>query len=109
MKTYIIIKTQFSAIHHWPECPLESVDFLKHPHRHIFYITVKKQVYHDDRQIEFIDFKNKINKFIYSNWEEKFLGKMSCEMIAKKLIQVFNVDFVSVFEDNENGAEVYNE
>lgn len=108
MKTYIVIKTQFSATHYWPECPLESVNYLKYPHRHVFHVTIKKQVHHDDRQIEFIDFKNRINEFIYSNWQNQFLKKMSCEMIAKKLIEVFEADFVSVFEDNENGAEVYN-
>ena len=109
MKTCIVIKTQFWATHHWPECPLINVDFLKYPHRHLFYVVIKKQVHHDDRQIEFIDFKNKIDEFIYENWKGRFLKKMSCEMMAKKLIETFEADFVSVFEDDENGAEVYNE
>ena len=34
IKQFIEIKTDFEAIHNWPECPFEDVDFLKHPHRH---------------------------------------------------------------------------
>ena len=33
-KTYIIVKTQFEAMHHWPDVPeeLKEVQFLKDPH-----------------------------------------------------------------------------
>ena len=31
----------------------------------------------------------------------------SCEMLARELMDNFNLKYCSVFEDNENGAEVY--
>ena len=34
-----------------------DVSFLGHPHRHIFHFKVAIQVFHDDRDIEFIQFK----------------------------------------------------
>ena len=109
MKIYIVVKLQFEAIHHWPECDIDFVKFLRYPHRHIFYVVIKKRVYHDNRQIEFIDFKNKVDGFIQKNWNKKTLPGMSCEMMAEKLMITFKADFVSVFEDNENGAEVISE
>ena len=32
---------------------------------------------------------------------------MSCEMIARELYEGFDLEYCSVFEDNENGAEIY--
>jgi len=32
---------------------------------------------------------------------------MSCEMLAREIYKQFGCTYVSVFEDNENGAEVY--
>ena len=34
-----------------------DVSFLGYPHRHIFHFKVMIEVYHDDRDIEFIQFK----------------------------------------------------
>ena len=31
----------------------------------------------------------------------------SCEMLAKELLEEFDLVYCSVFEDNENGAEIY--
>jgi len=103
----IIITTKFSAIHRWPDCPIEEVSYLRNPHRHEFHVTAKAPINHDDRDIEFIQLKNKINKFIRENWEEKDLGRMSCEMFCSKLMKEFSVlNYVRVMEDGENGAEL---
>jgi len=107
MNLYIVIKTTFSAVHHWPECPHEDVYYLRAPHRHLFYVTMKWKVDHDNRDKEFITMKKSVDKFLKDNWEGRFLGRKSCEMMGKKLLDLFDADFVSVFEDNENGAEVY--
>ena len=34
-------------------------------------------------------------------------GAKSCEMLAKEIMEEFGCCYVSVFEDNENGAEIY--
>ena len=106
MKRCIVIKTQFEAIHCWPECPIEEVSFLKYPHRHIFHVKVKWKVIHNDRELEFILMKRKVDQFFFG-WGGEDLGKMSCEDIAEDLHKEFpSAFFISIFEDNENGVEV---
>lgn len=110
MKSYIIIKTQFEAIHSWPECPWYDVNFLRNPHRHIFYVKVKISVSHNDRDVEFIQAKREINDLLTNNFDRKDLGRMSCEDICEKIKRDFLLGWpihsISVFEDNENGAEI---
>lgn len=111
-QTNIIINTQVEGVHHWPACDIKEVEFLKHPHRHIFHICAKKEVSHDDRDIEIIELKRKINEFLYNNWFQpsenthQFLS-MSCEEIAKSIFNQFKLDYCSVLEDGENGAEIF--
>ena len=107
MKKFVVIKTDFPATHHWPDCPIPEVNFLKHPHRHLFYVVMKFRVGHNDRDIEFINMKMDVEDFIMREYYNQFLGKKSCEDIAEELMNDFKADFVSVFEDNENGAEIY--
>ena len=111
MKTYIIVRFSFEGFHFWKEAPIE-VDFLKKPHRHIFYCEVKLPVTHDDRQLEFIGVKWFLQNAIKDLYNFD-LGSRSCEMICKDLILAvqnrygLNKDItVSVYEDNENGALV---
>jgi hypothetical protein len=104
-KTYIILTTQFEALHSWPDCDIEDMKFLKNTHRHVFHVVMKWQVHHDDRDKEFISYKRSVTKWIRENWEGKDLGSKSCEMLAKNLAYSTNADYVKVMEDNENGAE----
>ena len=102
MTRQIIIKFQIEGIHRWIDCNLPDVSFLKDYHRHIFFIEVRKNVNHNDRDIEIIMFKrNLLNYFGLQpvNFENK-----SCEDIAQELLEYFNLDYVKVLEDNENGA-----
>jgi hypothetical protein len=108
MQTNIIVTLQIEGTHNWPECPFEEVSFLRHPHRHTFFITCKKKVFHSDRDIEIIMLKRSILKHLYDNFKGKF-GSLSCEMIAEHLLNEFELNYCSVLEDNENGAEVYND
>jgi 6-pyruvoyl-tetrahydropterin synthase len=106
MKKIIIIKTSFEATHCWPECNISYVHYLKNQHRHIFYVEVGIAV-EGDRQVEFITFKRQVESYIAMNFKGLFLGSKSCEQIAEELLNHFNAKVVSVFEDNENGVEVY--
>jgi len=111
MKTTIVVKLQYEATHNWPgvvEAMPEKthIHFLQYPHRHLFYITMEKIVLHNDRDIEIIDFKQKVERFL----KEKFDGNCnnwSCEMLAQHLLNMFDCEFVEVLEDNENGSRVY--
>lgn len=100
----IIINTRFSATHCWPDCPIHAVSFLRDPHRHVFHVRMKKKVHHDNRDVEFIDFKNDVEDWL-QRWDKKDLNAMSCEMMAKKLAETFHCSYVRVLEDGENGAE----
>jgi hypothetical protein len=113
MTTNIIIKLQYEALHNWPgvvdalpEC--SWIHMLKDKHRHIFYITLEKQVTHSDRDVEIILFKQAVTKKL----EDMFgrpgdLGAMSCEMLAELLLKEYDCVSVEVLEDNENGAKVH--
>jgi hypothetical protein len=105
------------GIHKYPaalEDPgLADVSFLGYPHRHIFHFRVSIDVFHNDRDIEFIQFKRWLES-LYSD-STLDLDYKSCEMIADDLyVQIANRYpernvTISVSEDNENGCTiVYN-
>lgn len=111
MQKQIIIKLQVEGIHQWSGCDIDEVSFLKHPHRHIFYIECKKKVTHNDRDIEIIQLKRAIQNWLDFNFFRNkfnclFFAELSCEDIAERLIEKFNLNYCSVLEDNENGAEI---
>jgi len=113
MKTNVIVKLQVDGLHCWPAAKdiFPEVAFLSDLHRHMFHITLKKAVYHDDRDIEFIMFKRDVIEYLHDKYysisdRSHVFGAMSCEMIARELLEHFECTYVSVFEDNENGAEV---
>lgn len=106
MKKFIIVKTQFSALHCWPDCPIKEVDYLKNTHRHLFYVELSWEVT-KDRQIEFIQQKSQVDDWISIFLKEQDLGSTSCEMIAERLLNQFKAFDVSVLEDNENGCQIY--
>tara|TARA_R110000744_G_scaffold106225_1_gene202446 strand:+ start:6788 stop:7162 length:375 start_codon:yes stop_codon:yes gene_type:complete len=105
MKTKIVVTLEHSATHYWKDCDIDEVMYLKYPHRHNFHFVCKKEVSHDDRDIEFIMLKNSIKGFLNETYPKTF-GGMSCESIAKELMHAFDLSYCAVLEDNENGAEV---
>ncbi len=111
--TDIEIRTEFEAYHFWPEAP-EEVMFLRGIHRHIFKVRARMNVSHSDRELEFFIVKGKINGMIHKVIlkDGNFLGRTSCEDIAKMIVDwiVLNLGRikieVEVSEDGENGAIV---
>ena len=87
-----------------------DVSFLANPHRHIFHFRVSIDVFHDDRELEFIQFKRWLES-LYGN-DILALNYKSCEMIADELyLQIAekypNRDvWIEVSEDCENGCSV---
>ena len=113
MRTCVIVRLQIDGCHNFPAARelFPEVGFLADRHRHIFHIEAKKEVYHDDRDVEFIMFKRDIQDYfrqMYFNPETRTceFGAMSCEMIATKVLKQFDCVSVSVWEDLENGAIV---
>lgn len=89
-----------------------DVSFLAHPHRHIFHFRVSIDVYHNDRDIEFIQFKRWLESLYSRETNCLRLDYKSCEMIADDLyVQIANRYpdrnvTISVSEDNENGCTI---
>ena len=88
-----------------------DVSFLGYPHRHIFHFRVWIDVWHNDRDIEFIQFKRWLES-LYTNSTLQ-LDYQSCEMLAEALIVSIKDRYpgrdmeVKVFEDGENGAVLH--
>jgi len=115
-RTNIIVKLEVEGIHCWPAAKevFPEVGFLSDKHRHTFYITCKKRVSHGDRDVEFIIFKRDILEYLRGEYLDEDVRchnfeSMSCEMLARELMDKFDLRYCSVFEDNENGAEIYYE
>jgi hypothetical protein len=107
MRTNVIVRTIFEGIHSWRNCDVPEVNYLKYPHRHLFHIELKIPVKHNDRDVEFIKLKHQLNDLLLSKFPDGAMDQMSCEGLAEYLLKAFSAIYVSVFEDNENGAEVY--
>ena len=104
MKRIVFAQITFEGLHHWPDCDIEEVSYLRDKHRHLFYVKAEKTVNHNDRDTEFIWLKHRINEEIRT-WGFD-LGSMSCEMMAEKLIKRFDLSACEVLEDNENGVRL---
>lgn len=85
-----------------------DVSFLASPHRHIFHFRVWIDVLHNDRDIEFIQFKRWLEN-LYRD-ETLQLDFKSCEMMSDDLYDQISQKYpgravwIEVAEDGENGA-----
>ena len=85
-----------------------DVSFLGYPHRHIFHFKVAIEVFHDDRDIEFIQFKRwLLNLYKEGTIQSNF---KSCEMMSDDLYVAIAKKYpgrkieINVSEDGENGS-----
>lgn len=104
VKKLVVINLQVEGVHCWPNCDIRGVEFLRNPHRHMFYVEATKEVSHNDREVEIIMLKRIVTEYLES-FDGNFYA-MSCEDIAEDLLQRFDFHSVKVLEDNENGAYV---
>jgi len=87
-----------------------DVSFLGVPHRHIFHFRVSIDVFHNDRDIEFIQFKRWLENLYRDGTLQ--LDFKSCEMMADDLYQQIATRYpersviIEVSEDGENGATI---
>jgi hypothetical protein len=85
-----------------------DVSFLANPHRHIFHFRVWIDVFHNDRDIEFIQFKRWLENLFRDSTLS--LDYKSCEMIADDLYTQISSRYpgrsvwIEVAEDGENGC-----
>lgn len=129
--TLVKVHFEIEGVHNFPQVedmikamdpegkvPLLDVSFLKHPHRHIFKFDLKIDVFHDDRDIEFIQAGRTVKEFLLRVYPPtgqygcSNFGAKSCEMLAKEAAEAFCLLYkdyvghmlVEVSEDGENSA-----
>ena len=113
----IFVQFQKEGIHRYPAAATDpllatgdeyDVSFLGVPHRHIFHFRVWIDVFHNDRDIEFIQFKRWLENLYRDGTLQ--LDFKSCEMMSDDLyIQIAGrypgrAVWIEVAEDGENGA-----
>lgn len=118
-KRRIFVTFQKEGIHRFPGATDPQfatgdeydVSFLAVPHRHIFHFRVEIEVFHNDRDIEFIQFKRWLEN-LYSQGTLA-LDYKSCEMISDDLYEVIASRYpdrditIDVSEDDENGCHIH--
>ena len=110
-KDFIWVTFQKEGIHKYPAAEdIPGVEFLAHPHRHMFHFRVELQVMHDDRDVEFILFKRELEA-LYDKGTMQ-LDYKSCEMMARELAGYIRETYpnrdlaIEVSEDGENGCRL---
>jgi hypothetical protein len=89
----------------------DDVSFLGVPHRHIFHFKVRIEVFHNDRDIEFIQFKRWLERLFEQGVLQ--LDYKSCEMISDDLYREISAKYpnrfveIDVAEDGENGSSIF--
>ncbi len=87
-----------------------DVSFLANPHRHIFHFRVWLSVTHNDRDVEFIQFKRWLEQLYSSSLNILSLDHKSCEMMSDELYDTISQKYpnrevwIEVSEDGENGS-----
>ena len=87
-----------------------DVSFLGTPHRHIFHFRVWLGVTHNDRDVEFIQFKRWLERLYSSEQGVLSLDYKSCEMMSDDLYAQISQKYpdrevwIEVSEDSENGS-----
>ena len=110
MDKFILIKFEVEGIHRWKDCPFSEVSYLRDYHRHIFHFEVKMEVFHNDREVEFIMVKNRLQKRMSNILEEPV--NHSCETLAQMVADIITELYgirkveITVLEDGENGGGI---
>ncbi len=117
MKSVVGINIKVEGIHNFPQVEEvfgKEVNYLQYDHRHLFGIQAEFEVEDLDREVEFIMMSHEVKRYLTENyWSTAhqccYFGAMSCEMIAKELMDRFSFSMVRVDEDGENYAKLTRE
>ncbi len=115
MSIELTIRLPIEGIHFWPGAP-DPVEFLAYPHRHVFNYTFVVEVGGEDREVEFLTFREIVRAWIFKTYKiamkgffhgPRYFGARSCETLARELLDAYpQITQATVDEDGENGATV---
>ena len=114
---FIFVTFQKEGMHKYPAALTDpnlatgdeyDVSFLGYPHRHIFHFKVWLGITHNDRDVEFIQFK----RWLLNLYKDATLSLdfKSCEMMSDDLYTQISQKYpdrevwIEVSEDGENGS-----
>lgn len=118
ISNFITVTFQKEGTHRYPDAltnpalatgDWDDVSFLGHPHRHIFHFRVSIEVFHEDRDLEFIQVKRRIERWFQVG--SLNIDHKSCEMLSDDLAIHIAAQWpgrrfkISVYEDGENGSD----
>jgi hypothetical protein len=92
MTSFVHLVTQVEGLHHWPDAqPPER--YLRAPHRHLFVVTARVQVFTHDREIE-INAATRWMSGVLTSFADPpadadappDFGSQSCERLAARLV-----------------------
>ncbi len=109
MNSSIFLRFTHEALHSYPQAS-GPTEYLKYPHRHLFHFEIQMEVFHDNREVEFLQLRNQVKDFIKDTYGYNFYSN-SCEMVARNVLNFLISNYgddrnyrIIVSEDNENGA-----
>jgi len=107
MSNFIWVTAEKDMIHKYSNAP-DEVSFLRNEHRHNFKFKVFIEIFHNDRDMEFLLFQKFVKEIIFKL--NRQAGNNSCEMMANH-IHTFIIKkypnrkiIIEVSEDGENGV-----
>ncbi len=109
MNAQVIIKFEIEGFHKYENAPA-TVKFLRDSHRHTFKIVCAYDVTDYNREKEIFLERAFIKQYLNESYGSPcYFGNMSCEMIAKDILQFGKIDnmcWVEVHEEETGGARV---
>lgn len=108
----ISVMTSIDAMHYWPDAPPER-GYLRECHTHAFIVKAFLEVKDPDRQVEFHDLKDTLERALLAISKEipctlfRDFGSMSCEQIGLEILKEIPIlSSVEVSEDGKYSAFV---
>lgn len=109
MKTTVITQFQIEGFHKYPKAP-KKVEFLSNNHRHTFIVKCGYKVTDLNREKEIFICRDEVNSYLIDSFGYPCdFENMSCEMIAKEILEFSLEDgmiWCEVWEENTGGAKV---
>lgn len=111
VERWAVVRWQFEAWHRWPGVDLDGErGYLGHSHRHMFHVELGVSTTHNEREIEFHNLLDlgKASQVARIHQRSDMSCETMCDAIGLDIRMVYPERRVkvSVFEDNEVGAQM---
>jgi len=109
MLVSVIIQFEIEGFHNYPNAP-QQVNFLSFDHRHTFKIKAGYKVSNLNREKEIFICRDEIKEYLIESYGSPCqFNNMSCEMIAKEILEFGSEDgmiWCEVWEEQTGGSRI---